>query len=605
MFSLWVQNERGETYELTHQQEKFIVTNVEGLGYPVNNINISPAVNVDGGRYNSAHLNPRNIVITVHFVGYDIEARRHELYKMLPAKSNVKVIYKCKERHVYAEGYVEVIDVPIFVKHEIAQISILCPDSYWHDFSTTMGQTSYSLAMFKFPEGFPEQGETISVRYDNPVCRMRNNGDAAVGFKCKLTIDYSLFEHRTCYASNLQMNPPHHSEIYVPFPQEWYPDGSRALCIYRNGNLIPDSDYNLYWIHYAADSGRDRDLRIVMNSGKSVDIGDVISVRTQETYQGRESREYLSGWQSAGQFMPLFQSHGYLIPKPSWYDGSSFIDVQLTGGMRFNGEINPETVHAVPTTRWEWELDTIDGNEYIAIKYTDDNPAVYNEGNLQAAIYGDEEAVDVRIIHQQDVTVGYHNFVIYRAGEVYFNSDIGKLRLFKTWDENTISAMLPNGEQATITGTVSATMTYGDDTYFPVAIVFVNTEEPLDENSYKLQFVMPMDEETDIRGWTDEQLNIGLGAVTGVKVTNTTTGEYFEFPDLMFDVFTQPITVSTEAGNLYAKVKYTSQEIPILYAFSGGFFKLQPGVNILEVTATGNQEYLHGEFTSSQLWAGV
>ena len=120
MFSLWVQNERGETYELTHQPDKFIVSEVDGLGYPVNNINISPAVNVDGGRYNSAHLNTRNIVITVHFVGYNIETRRHELYKMLPAKSKVKVMYKCKERHVYTEGYIENIDVPIFVKHEIA-----------------------------------------------------------------------------------------------------------------------------------------------------------------------------------------------------------------------------------------------------------------------------------------------------------------------------------------------------------------------------------------------------------------------------------------------------------------------------------------------------
>ena len=62
MFSLWVQNERGETYELTHQQDKFIVSNVDGLGYPVNNINISPAVNVDGGRYNSAHLNPETLL---------------------------------------------------------------------------------------------------------------------------------------------------------------------------------------------------------------------------------------------------------------------------------------------------------------------------------------------------------------------------------------------------------------------------------------------------------------------------------------------------------------------------------------------------------------
>lgn len=605
MFSLWVKNERGETYELTHQQDKFIVSNVEGLGYPVNSINISPAVNVDGGRYNSAHLNTRNIVITVHFVGYNIETRRHELYKMLPAKSKVRVMYRCKERHVYADGYVENIDVPIFVKHEIAQISIICPDAYWHDFSTTVGQTSYSLAMFKFPEGFPEQGETISVRYDNPVCRMRNNGDAPVGFTCKLTIDYSLYEHRTCYARSITRKPPHHSEIYVPFPQEWYPDGDRVLRIYRNGNLIPDSDYSLYWIHYAAGSGRDRDLRIAMRNGKSVNIGDVISVQTQETYQGRESREYLSGWQSVGEFMPMFRHDGFLIPKPSWYDGSSYIDVQLTGAMRLNGEINPETVHAVPDSRWSWEAITQDGNEYISVKYTDEYPAVYNESNLQAAIYGDETVTTERIIHQQDMTVGYHNFVIYRAGGVPFNSNIGKLRLFKTWDENTISAMLPNGEQATITGTVSATMTYEDDTHMPVAIVFVLTEEPLDENLYTLQFVMPNDEETDIRGWTDEQLNIGLGAVTGIKVTNTTTGEYFEFPDLMFDVFTQPITVSTESGNLYATVTYSQEDISILYAFSGSFFKLQPGVNILEVTATGNQEYLHGEFTASQLWAGV
>ena len=303
--------------------------------------------------------------------------------------------------------------------------------------------------------------------------------------------------------------------------------------------------------------------------------------------------------------MPIFYYNGFLIPKPSWYDGSSYINVQLTGATRFNGEINPETVHAVPTTRWEWALVTLDGNEYISVKYTDDNPAVYNEGNLQVAIYGDEEATTERIIHRQDVTVGYHNFVIYRAGAVYFDSNIGKLRLFKTWDENTVSAMLPNGEQATITGTVSAMMIDEHDTSMKAAIVFVNTEAPLEENMYQLQFVMPIDDETDIRGWTDEQLNIGLGAVTGVKVTNTTTGEYFEFPDLMFDIFTQPITVSTEDGNLYAKVTYTSREIPILYAFSGSFFKLQPGVNILEVTATGNQEYLHGEFAASQLWAGV
>ena len=602
MFSLWVQNERGETYELTHQQDKFIVSNVEGLGYPVNNINISPAVNVDGGRYNSAHLNPRNIVITVHFVGYDIETRRHDLYKMLPAKSNVKVMYKCKERHVYTEGYVEVIDVPIFVKHEIAQISIICPDAYWHDFSTTVGQTSYSLAMFKFPEGFPEQGETISVRYDNPVCRMRNNGDTAVGFTCKLTVDSDILEGRTC-SQRIFMYNPGLLDVYVPFPTDWFPDGERVMRVYKNGTLLqyPD-DYTPYWVDYDESSGRTRDLRVHLTNAPR--LGDTISVQTQETYQGRESREYLSGWQSAGQFMTLFSSDGFLIPKPSWYDGSSYINVQLTGAMRFNGEINPETVHAVPDTRWDWEVITQDGNEYISVKYTYDNPSIFNEGNLQAAIYGDEYVTTVRIIHKQDVTVSYNNFTRYVPWDVgSFDSDIGKIRLFKTWEASTLSPLFPNGEHYTIVDSVHAIQTdvYGEP--FPADYVFLFTNSPVDTPTRE-QFIMPMDGETDIREWTDEQLNIGLGAVTGVRVTNTTTGEYFEFLNLMFNYYTQPITISTETGNLYA-IAHLDTDIPILYDFSGKFFKLQPGVNILEVTSTGNQEYLHGEFTASQLWAGV
>lgn len=601
MFSLWVQNERGETYELTHQPDKFIVSEVDGLGYPVNNINISPAVNVDGGRYNSAHLNTRNIVITVHFVGYNIETRRHELYKMLPAKSKVKVMYKCKERHVYTEGYVENIDVPIFVKHEIAQISILCPDAYWHDFSTIVGQTSYSLAMFKFPEGFPEQGETISVRYDNPVCRMQNRGDAAVGFTCKLTIDGEILATRTCYQRALQYTP-NLSDVYVPFPTEWYPDGDRFMRIYKNGALLQPTDYTPYWINYDVSSGRTRDL--LLRLMQAPNLGDVISAQTRETYQGTEPRDYISGWQSCQLFQPLYHSDGFLIQKPLWYDGSSYIDIQLMGAMRFNGEINPETIHAVPDTRWSWEVITQEGVEYISVKYTYDYPQTYNEANLQVEIYGDETATAERIVHQQDVTVGYNNFLRYVPWDIgTFDSDIGKIRLFKTWDEYTLSPLFPNGEQYTITESVSAVQTYADGEPFPVDYVYLFTNEPVD-TSTREQFIMPMDGETDIRGWTDLQLNIGLGAVTGVKVTNTTTGEYFEFPNLMFNYYTQPITVSTESGNLYA-IAHFGTDIPILYDFTGSFFKLQPGVNILEVTATGNQEYLHGEFTASQLWAGV
>ena len=49
---------------------------------------------------------------------------------------------------------------------------------------------------------------------------------------------------------------------------------------------------------------------------------------------------------------------------------------------------------------------------YISVKYTYDRPVDIQRGQpARPAIYGDEYVTTVRIIHQQDVTVGYKNFI--------------------------------------------------------------------------------------------------------------------------------------------------------------------------------------------------
>lgn len=587
LFSLWVINERGEQYELTHQQDKFIVSEVEGLGYPVNNINISPAVNVDGGRYNSAHLNTRNIVITVHFVGYNIETRRHELYKMLPAKSKVKVMYKCKERHVYTEGYVESIDVPIFVKHEIAQISIICPDAYWHDFSTIVGRTSYSLAMFKFPEGFPEQGETISVRYDNPVCRMQNRGDAAVGFKGKITIETDA-QPTLGIISHTETLPENIASVYIPFPDSWYPDGDRFIAIYVNGEKLT-SGFTQGWVTY--DDGSTRDMLVSLH-GKYFHVGDIVSAQTRETFTGRYETNYSTDWDSFEMYNTDY-SGPFRFLVPTWYATSLHSSVLIQGSRKAGGRIMEEYIHEIPAERCSWEIVTIDGEDFFAVTYTGGfyEAEQYNEYFIRVTVYGDEEQQMERIIQRQDITVNYPDRVFIPRNIIgNFDYDTDKLRVYaagvEVFDWTHSEAVFSIYQQVNFT--------------------CIKLSSPM-TTSMLFQFISYLGGGVDIHDWTDAQIDEGLLIVDGLRITNTTTNDYLDLSGRQFrngDV----IEFSTVAGDLYitlAESIYSAPGESLMYAFSGNFFKLATGVNILEITADVNTGMVSGEFEASQLWAGV
>ena len=96
MYSLKVENDRGNTLELTGNPN-YTVYKIDGLTPPQATINTSANTTTDGSSINSVRLENRNIVIYTTIEG-DVEANRINLYKYFPAKKKVKLYFANNSR---------------------------------------------------------------------------------------------------------------------------------------------------------------------------------------------------------------------------------------------------------------------------------------------------------------------------------------------------------------------------------------------------------------------------------------------------------------------------------------------------------------------------
>ena len=184
MYSLKVENDRGNTLELTNNPN-YTVYKIEGLNPPQATINSSVNTTTDGSSINSVRLENRNIVIYMTIEG-DIEANRINLYKYFPVKKSVKLYFKNYTRDIYIEGNVELIECDLFTNKQIAQISIICPKPYFKDVQnliTTFGDVS---SMFEFPFSISKTGIEISGVTTNQRRSIINTGDIETGVIIKL-----------------------------------------------------------------------------------------------------------------------------------------------------------------------------------------------------------------------------------------------------------------------------------------------------------------------------------------------------------------------------------------------------------------------------------
>lgn len=159
MFTLKVENTKGEIIELTNNEEDYQVTDVKGLNPPNANVNSSNYANGDGFSFNNSRIPNRQVVITIYING-DIEANRLRLYKYFRNKEWCKIYYKNETRNIFIEGYVQTFEVSQFVQKQVAQIAIICPDPYLKDLKTIVQSISKVVKKFTFP---------FSINKDEPI----------------------------------------------------------------------------------------------------------------------------------------------------------------------------------------------------------------------------------------------------------------------------------------------------------------------------------------------------------------------------------------------------------------------------------------------------
>lgn len=115
------------------EESGFIIQNIDGLGAPNADINITEMATKDGGLYNSARTGTRNIVFEFRLMDRPtIEAVRQSSYKYFPIKQRVTMLFKTDNRECEAYGYVESNTPDIFSEEETIQISVICDDPYFY-----------------------------------------------------------------------------------------------------------------------------------------------------------------------------------------------------------------------------------------------------------------------------------------------------------------------------------------------------------------------------------------------------------------------------------------------------------------------------------------
>ena len=135
--AITVENYLGEELTLSMfnpGRSGFYIKSVDGLGPSNATINVLDIVSIDGGIYNSAREDKRNIVMTLGaYDSTNVENLRQQTYRYFPIKRKLKLTFYTDLRTVTINGYVESNEPDIFSKDVTMKISIICPSPYFYD----------------------------------------------------------------------------------------------------------------------------------------------------------------------------------------------------------------------------------------------------------------------------------------------------------------------------------------------------------------------------------------------------------------------------------------------------------------------------------------
>lgn len=271
-----VTNYLGESLrlELAHPEKSGIyIKEITGIGPPKADVSITDIATMDGGFYNSARAETRNIVLSIGFWdwgSFKIEDTRHLTYKYFPVKKPVKLVFETDSRKAMIQGYVESNEPNIFSKQEEAQISIVCPYPYFTgvesdenvvEFSSTVSNFYFSFAnesltdptiVFStlaryveynlFYEGDTEVGLTFTIHASGPATNITIY-DLKSGYTMRL--DTTKLAALRDSNGNLIEGIKAQDDIIINTVQ-----GNKYVRLFRNGvysNILNSLDRNSDW----------------------------------------------------------------------------------------------------------------------------------------------------------------------------------------------------------------------------------------------------------------------------------------------------------------------------------------------------------------------
>lgn len=551
MYTLKIKNSRGEIYELTHNRQQYSVVKVTGLTRPMTNINTASAGTQDGEVFSSSHTNRRNIVITLVLEG-DIEANRQRLYRIFPAHSPVTVYYRTANRDLYIDGYVEILDGDLYEARTSMQISIICPDPYFRN------------------------AAQIAAATNDGTCTINNYGDVAVGFAAEVAVHTE--DEPSLTVTTEKSASPHDIRDFSAI-LAWndgfntFDPATQTLNIRRNDVLqTPGTDYTADLVS----DGSKNDLMLVFPNGGMSGATIGVEIIKVDTLGLTDMRYWESGETDATEYVSI-------VGVPGWFDEEKDCIVFAYT----YGDIGRKLPKAIQKTLLE------DGTYRLDVTFF----TVETNARIKLWIYhsmGGTDVHDATISRKaQSWPLGAYAHYITDPTLPVYDSDKDIFKVYKG------TTLLPDDAyyMKTWTKTDSSTV-----------LEFSLTGDSVIDDYITFEVISSL-EGDDIRGYTQTQIDEGLCIVDGLTMTNTTTGEYMAFPDYPFRDGDK-IEISTVGGDLHVRVTEsdwmevgTSLVREVLKG--GSFFKLEPGQNVVTITAETNAGYASASFTVQPLYGGV
>ena len=185
-YTLILENEIGQKIDLSKTASRYMFSKIKGLDPPTGTVSTSNYAGMNGSYLNNAFIEKRNVVIPFEMRGFDVELRRHELYRVVKPSRYIKIYYSTKNISVYAEGIVETCEVENFEKLTDGRISILCPDIYWYSTETQIAEYSRVRGAFHFVCPDNDEPFPIGMYNTQDMMTINNSGDE-VGFTLEIS----------------------------------------------------------------------------------------------------------------------------------------------------------------------------------------------------------------------------------------------------------------------------------------------------------------------------------------------------------------------------------------------------------------------------------